>query len=103
SQAQPRVVIERGHERLPLRGQARRLANRGHCRVRHGDRTSMAALDLGPDVESRRASRVGAGPWLAPGERVEAVTDSDLHQLVPGRMELDLVDPLTEAIVRAQA
>ena len=37
-----------------------------------------------------------------PRERVQPVPDGDPHQLVPRRMELDLVDPLAEAVVRPQ-
>jgi hypothetical protein len=33
---------------------------------------------------------------------VEPVLDAELEQLVPGRVELDLVDSLAEAVVRPQ-
>ena len=36
------------------------------------------------------------------GERVQAVADADPHQLVPGGVELDLVDAVAEAVVGAQ-
>jgi hypothetical protein len=37
-----------------------------------------------------------------PGERVRLVLDADLHQLVPGRMKLNLVDAVAEAVVGPQ-
>src|SRR5258708_29742034 len=40
--------------------------------------------------------------WLAPREGVEPVADGPLGQPVPGGMELDLVDPVAETIVRPQ-
>src|SRR5206468_3263737 len=97
------VVLERGQEWLPLGGEPRRLAERGDRRVGHGDRASMPALDLRPDVEGRRARRVGARPRLAPREGMQAMADGDLHELVPRGMELHLVDAFPEAVVRAQA
>ena len=45
---------------------------------------------------------MGAGLGLAPGQRVQAVGDVHRHQLVPGRVELDLVDPVAEAVVGAE-
>ena len=62
----------------------------------------MSALDLRPDVEGGGAGRMGARPRIAPGQRMEAVTDRDLHQLVPGRMKIDLVDAVAEPVVSAQ-
>ena len=50
----------------------------------------------------RRPRDVGAGLGLAPGQRVQPVRRSRPHQLVPGRMELDLVDAVPVAVVGAQ-
>ena len=33
---------------------------------------------------------------------MQAVADRDGHQLVPGRVEVDLVDPVAPCVVRAQ-
>src|SRR5438270_656953 len=63
----------------------------------------MAALDLGPDIESSGACRVRSGTRFAPRQRVQAMADRDLHQLMPRRMELDLVDALAEPVMRAKA
>src|SRR5256884_9479357 len=43
-----------------------------------------------------------AGPRLAPRQRVEAMPYRHSHELVPCRMELDLVDAVAEAVVGAQ-
>ena len=56
----------------------------------------MAALDLRPDVERGGPRRMGAGPRHAPRQRVKAMTDRDLHELVPRRMELHLIDAVAE-------
>ena len=63
----------------------------------------MAALDLRPDVERGGAGRVRARARFAPRQCVQAVTDRDLHQLVPRGMKLDLIDALAEPVVCAQA
>ncbi len=39
---------------------------------------------------------------LAPGKRVQRVLDAEPEQLVPRGVELDLVDPLAEAVVGAE-
>ena len=52
--------------------------------------------------EGGAAGDVGAGPGLAPGRGVQAVADADPHQLVPGGVELDLVDAVAVAVVGAQ-
>ena len=48
------------------------------------------------------ARDVGARLRVAPGRGVQAVRDPDPHQLVPGGVELDLVDPVAEAVVGAE-
>ena len=63
----------------------------------------MTTLDLGPDIESGRPCCMRASARFAPGQRVQAMTNRDLHQLVPRGMELDLVDALAETVVRTQA
>src|SRR5439155_991102 len=45
---------------------------------------------------------MGARPRHAPRQRVKAVTDRDLHELMPGWMELHLIDAVAEAVVRVQ-
>ncbi|MOA18785.1 hypothetical protein D3C78_1391260 [compost metagenome] len=53
-------------------------------------------------VEQPGAQHLGAGARLAPGQRVQAVTDPRLHQPVPGRMELHLIDAVAVAVVAVQ-
>ena len=91
---QRRVVVERREQRLPLGGELGLRAQRGDGRVRHRDRAAVPGLDLRHEIEERRPRDVRAGARLAPRERVQPVLDARLQQRVPGRMELDLVDPV---------
>ena len=87
---------------LPLRGD---LGLRAQCRdagVGHRDRAADAGLGLAEAHEHRRPGDVGARLRVAPRQGVEAEPDPDLHQLVPGGMELDLVDAVAEAVVGAE-
>ena len=45
---------------------------------------------------------MAAGLRTFPWERVESVPDGVAHQLVPGRMELDLVDSVAVTVVCAE-
>ena len=45
---------------------------------------------------------MGARPRLAPRQRMHLLGDRPTQQLVPGRVELDLVDPMAETVVGAQ-
>ena len=96
------VVGEREQPLLPFLGELRLGPERRDRRVGHRDRAADPALGLGQLHEQRRPGDVGAGPGLAPGHRVQAVGDADRHQLMPGAVEDDLVDPVAEAIMGAQ-
>ena len=96
------VVVEREEAGLPLLGQLGLLAQRRDRRVGHRDRAADPALGLHQQHELGGAGDVGAGPGLAPGRGVQAVADADPHQLVPGGVELDLVDAVAVAVVGAQ-
>ena len=100
--AERAVVVEREEARLPGRGDVRLPAQRRDHRVGHRDRTTRAGLGLGEAHEGGRAGDVGSRLRLAPGQRMGAVGDVHLHQLVPRRVELDLVDPVAEAVVGAE-
>jgi hypothetical protein len=52
--------------------------------------------------EHRRAGNMRAGLALAPRQRVQAVRERGAHELVVGRVVVDLVDAVAEAVVRAQ-
>ena len=96
-------VVDVGEDaRLPLLGQLRLLAERRNDRVGHRDRAADARFGLGEAHEGRCAGDVGAGLRLAPGEGVELVRDAEPHQLVPGGVELGLVDPVAVAVVGAE-
>ena len=96
------VVVEREEALLPLGGELGLLAQRRDRRVGHRDRAADAALGLHQQHELRRPRDVGAGTGFAPGRGVQAVADPDSHQLMPGGVELDLVDPVAVAVVGAQ-
>ena len=70
--------------------------------MRHRDRAAVPRLHLPGEHEERGARDMCSRTRLRPGERVQPVPDGEAHQLVPRRMELDLVDPLAEPVVRPQ-
>ena len=100
--AEARVVAAGLEQRLEPPGQRRRVPQGRDDRVRHGDRAAMAGLGLRPDVELGGAGRVGAGPAIGPGGRVQAVADGGAHQRMPGGVELHLVDPVAPPVVAAR-
>ena len=63
----------------------------------------MTGFDLAGE-ESQRCSDEVAGLGLGrfPGQRMESVTDRQVEELVPGRMELDLVDPVAVSVVSSK-
>ena len=91
-----------GEAGLPLGGELLALAQGRDRGVGHRDRAHHARADLAPDVEQRGAHHVGAGLGIAPGERVHLALDGLAEGPVPRRVELDLVDAVAVAIVRAQ-
>ena len=99
---EPLVVGEGEEPRLPLGGQLGLLADRRDHRVGHRDRAHHAGLDLGQEHRAGRSRHVGAWAGLQPGVGVDGVGDADLHHLVPRRVELDLVDPVAEAVVGSE-
>ncbi len=61
----------------------------------------MPGLDLRHQEEERRARDLRARPRLTPRASVQTVADAHPHELVPGWVELDLVDAIAEAVVRS--
>ena len=94
---QLRVVDERRQLRQPRLGKLGLGAQRRRRGEGHRERAADAGLDLGQQHEHRGACGMRAA--VAPGESVQPVADTELEQRMPGRVELDLVDPLAEAIV----
>ena len=99
--SQVAVVGERAEARLPLGGELGLVSQRRDRRVGHRQRTADTGFGLRGD-EHRRAGDMRARLRLAPRQRVQAEADPGTEQLVPGRMELDLVDAVAEAVVGAQ-
>ena len=60
------------------------------------------SLALDHCKNSAGAHDVGSGPLLTPGQAVDPARDRATEQPVPGGVELDLVDPMTEAVVGEQ-
>ena len=100
--AQAEVVLRGREQRLEALGQAGRVPQRGHDGIGHRDRAAVPGLGRAPDVEARRPRHVRAGAGIPPRRGVQAVPHRHRHQLMPGRVELHLVDPVAEAVVRAQ-
>ncbi len=62
----------------------------------------MPGLSLCPGVELGSPGDVGTRLDIRPGSGVQAVADRRRHQLMPGRVELDLVEPVPVPVVGAQ-
>ena len=97
-----RVVAGGEEARLPLGGQLRLGAQRRDHRVGHRDRAADPGLGLRHAHEGGAAGDVGAGPRVLPGRAVQLVLDRGAQQLVPGGVELDLVDAVAVAVVGLQ-
>ena len=99
---QPRVVGGGRQQRLePLR-QRGRVPQGGNDRVRHRDRAAVPRLGAAPQVELRGPGHVRTRAGVPPRRGVHPGADGHVHQLVPGRVELDLVDAVAEPVVGAQ-
>ena len=88
-------------QRLVDRRQFGVVAQCGHDGVGHRDRADVAGLGR-PHRGLRGAHDVRAGAVVGPWRGVQAVADRDRHQLVVGRVVLDLVDAVAVAVVGAQ-
>ena len=97
-----RVVRRRGDQRLPLGRQLRLRAQRGHHREGHRDRAGEAGLGLHRGHVQRGAGDVRRGLGAPPRQRVQLVLHAHPHQVVPCGVELDLVDAVAVAVVRAE-
>jgi hypothetical protein len=96
-----RVVGVRGDGAGEL-GELGPAAQHGDRGVGHAQRARGGAVDLVPQVRQHRSGRVRAGLLGGPGQRVHAGAEPERHQLVVGGVEVDLVDPLADAVEGAQ-
>jgi hypothetical protein len=94
-----RVVGRGAQARLPLGGEFRLVAQDRHRGQGHGERAADTAFGLHQHEHQGAARDMGAGPGFVPGQGVQFVRHAEGHELVPGRVELDLVDPVAEAVV----
>ena len=92
------VIAAAGQQRLVNRGQFGVVPQRRDDGVGHRDRADVARL-RGPDAHLGRAHHMGAGTVVGPRGGVQSVGDGRAHQLVIGRVVLDLVDAVAVAVV----
>ena len=71
-------------------------------RERHRERTADTRLDLAEQHEQRRSRDLRAATLVDPRQRLHPRLQPELEQRVPGGVELDLVDLLAVAVVRAE-
>jgi hypothetical protein len=103
---EPELVGGRRQARLVARRQLRGAAQRRHRGVGHRHRTAVAHLDLRPAEVPHGAADVGVPVTRGlrrPRRSGQPVLERRPHQLVPVRMELDLVDPVAVAVVRPES
>ena len=87
---------------LPLPGDLRIASQRRDRGVGHEDRAHDPVLALVPKIGERGAGDLRARALLGPAERMRLLSDGEAHELVPGRVELDLVDPVAEPVMRLE-
>ncbi len=93
------VVAPGGDLGQPALGEGRRQPQARHRREGHGDRTAVAAFHLGVHVVLGGAQHLGTRPRIGPGRGMQAFPRRHVHQLVIGRMVIDLVHPVAVAVV----
>ena len=97
-----RIVAGREHPALPL-GSEGRIAPDGRDRpIGHEDGAHDSVLAPVPKVREGGSGDLGTRPRIGPGQRVDLLGHREPHQLVPGRVEVDLVDPVAETVVRPE-
>ena len=62
----------------------------------------MPGFSLRPDHELGRAGDVSAGPGVGPRGCMQSVADGGRHQLMPGGVEINLIDAVATGVMRAQ-
>jgi len=98
----PPVVAGRAEEFAPL-GPARWIAAQNRDRrIGHADRAANAVLTLIPHIGQRAARDLRAGTGIIPAKGVGFMAHGERHQFVPGRMKLDPIDAIAEAVVGPQ-
>ena len=94
------AVVRGGEEaRLPLVGDLGLRADGGDRRVGHRDRAADAGVGLVNDMNIAARATWAPGCGSRHGSEWIPKPIPDAHQLVPRRVELDLVDPVAEAVV----
>lgn len=99
--AEPRLVHTAGQQWFVRLGE---VGGAAQCRddgVRHRDRAQVALLQHRGQHEAG-AGDMGPGALVGPGGARQPRTHRGVHQGVVGGVELDLVDPVAEAVVGTQ-
>ena len=101
-----RIVLGRKDARQPGFGEPRQFAcvpsQDRHCRKRHRQRALRAVLHFRMHEVSGGAHNLSTTRGLGPRRRVLPRTHGESHELMPRRIEYDLVDPIAEAVVRPE-
>ena len=100
--ARTRVVGGPIDEGRPFVQQCGIVAKCGDRGERHSHRTADAVLALVPEIAERGARDMRAWALARPSERMRFAPEYQRHELVVGRMELDEIDAVAEAVVRSQ-
>ncbi len=95
--ARGRIVFSGEDARFPCCRNVRLVAYRGECGIGHGHRAAHAGLGLRHQEFDGRMQHM-AGVGSAPCRRCNARIDSQMHELVIGRMEVHFVDALAVAV-----
>ena len=88
--------------RNPFGCQLGLCAQGGYRGEGHRERAADACFDLPEQHEQRRPGDVRPRLLGHPRQRLHVRLQTEAQQRVPGRVELDLVDPLAVAVVRAE-
>jgi hypothetical protein len=90
------VVLATGQQWFVDSGELGVVPQRRNDAVRHRNRADVAGLD-GPHRGLRRTDHVRTRSVVGSRRRVQAVSDRCRHQLVVGRVVLDVVDAVAAA------
>ncbi len=97
------IVFTGQQARYPLGSQFGTVAQGGNGRIGHGQRAAGTGIGLAVQVHQTGTGDMGTGALLiVPGKAVHLAGHGGGHQLVVGRMELNLVDAPTVPIEAVQ-
>ena len=92
------IVFARVNSRQPFVRDLRRVPQCRHRAIGHRERAINAAFDLPEHVSPGGAGHVRARFWICPRTRMKTSLEGDFEQLMPGRVKLDFVEPVTVTV-----